>query len=145
MIQLAKRGFATLVAIFVGVAAFSQVTTSSLAGQLSEENGDPLAGAAIVAVHMPSGTQYATVANAEGRYVINGMRVGGPYKVTISFLGFQTLEYNDVTLQLAETYNLNAVVKADAEQLASAVVMASPLPSLPWKRPEPPRTSVPPR
>ena len=126
MIQLAKRGFATLVAIFVGVAAFSQVTTSSLAGQLSEENGDPLAGAAIVAVHMPSGTQYATVANAEGRYVINGMRVGGPYKVTISFLGFQTLEYNDVTLQLAETYNLNAVVKADAEQLASAVVMASP-------------------
>ena len=115
MIQLAKRGFATLVAIFVGVAAFSQVTTSSLAGQLSEENGDPLAGAAIVAVHMPSGTQYATVANAEGRYVINGMRVGGPYKVTISFLGFQTVEYNDVTLQLAETYNLNAVVKADAE------------------------------
>ena len=126
MVQLLKKGFAALVAVFIGVAAFAQATTSSLAGNIKDENGDPLAGAAVVAVHTPSGTQYAAVANGAGHYVINGMRVGGPYKVTITFLGYQTIEYTDVTLQLAETYNLNAQVMPDNEQLQSAVVMASP-------------------
>ena len=72
-------------AIFAGVAAFAQVTTSSLAGNIKDEKGEPLTGAAVVAVHLPSGTQYAAVANQDGYYVINGMRVGGPYKVTITF------------------------------------------------------------
>ena len=126
MVQLLKKGLAALAAVFAGVAAFAQVTTSSLAGRINDETGSPLAGAAVVAVHVPSGTQYAAVANGDGQYTINGMRVGGPYKVTISFLGYQTLEYTDVILQLAETYNLNATVNPDNEQLNSAIVMASP-------------------
>ena len=126
MVQSIKRGFAALVAIFAGVAAFAQVTTSSLAGNIKDETGEPLTGAAVVAVHTPSGTQYAAVANIDGNYTINGMRVGGPYKVTISFLGYQTIEYTDVTLQLAETFNLNAQLKADNEMLESSVVIASP-------------------
>ena len=126
MVQSIKRGFAALVAIFVGVAAFAQVTTSSLAGNIKDENGEPLTGAAVVAVHTPSGTQYAAVANIDGNYTINGMRVGGPYTVTVSFLGYQTIEYTDVTLQLAETFNLNAQLKADNEMLESSVVIASP-------------------
>ena len=125
MVQSIKKGFAALLAIFVGVAAFAQVTTSSLAGNIKDETGEPLTGAAVVAIHTPSGTQYAAVANQDGYYVINGMRVGGPYKVTITFLGYQTLEYTDVTLQLAETFNLNAQVKPDTEMLESAVVTTS--------------------
>ena len=126
MVQSIKRGFAALAAIFVGIAAFAQVTTSSLAGNIKDDTGEPLTGAAVVAVHMPSGTQYAAVANIDGNYTINGMRVGGPYKVTITFLGYQTIEYTDVTLQLAETFNLNAQLKADNEMLESSVVIASP-------------------
>lgn len=126
MIQSIKKGIAAVVAAFVGIAAFAQVTTSSLAGNIKDDTGEPLTGAAVVAVHMPSGTQYAAVANIDGNYTINGMRVGGPYKVTISFLGYQTIEYTDVTLQLAETFNLNAQLKADNEMLESSVVIASP-------------------
>ncbi|MGI5847854.1 MAG: TonB-dependent receptor [Candidatus Cryptobacteroides sp.] len=126
MVQLLKKGFAAFAAIFIGVVGFAQITTSSLAGRIQDESGEPLAGAAVVAVHTPSGTQYAAVANSEGRYVINGMRAGGPYQVEISFLGFQTQEYSDITLQLAETYNLNAVVRQQTEMLMSAVVLASP-------------------
>jgi outer membrane receptor for ferrienterochelin and colicin len=125
MVHFLKKSLLALIAMFAGIAAFAQVTTSSLAGRISDENGEPLAGAAILAVHTPSGTQYGTIANAEGRYVINGMRVGGPYKVTISFLGFQGQEYNDVTLELAETYSLNATLKELTEELNSAVVVAS--------------------
>ncbi len=126
MVQLLKKGIATLVATLACVMAFAQVTTSSLAGRVSEENGEPLVGAAVIAVHVPSGTQYAAVVNGNGNYVINGMRVGGPYKVTISCLGYQTQEINDVTLQLGETFSLNATVKEDSEMLSSAVVLASP-------------------
>ena len=126
MVQTLKKGLAFLLAAFVGVAAFAQVTTSSLAGNIKDENGDPLTGAAVVAVHVPSGTQYAAVANADGNYMINGMRVGGPYRVEISFLGYQTIQYTDVTLQLAENFNLNAQLRLDNEMLESSVVIASP-------------------
>lgn len=71
--------------------AFAQVTTSSLSGRVTDENQEPLAGAAVVAVHTPSGTQYAAVANAQGRFNINGMRAGGPYTVEVSFLGMGTV------------------------------------------------------
>ena len=108
MVQLLKKGFAALVAVLVGITAFAQVTTSSLNGKVTDANGAPVPGAAVVAVHTPSGTQYYAVVNAEGRYAINGMRSGGPYKVEVSCLGYQTVTFTDVTLQLAEAYNLNA-------------------------------------
>ena len=120
-----KKSLATLIAIFAGISAFAQITTSSLAGRLSDENGEPLAGAAVLAVHEPSGTQYGTMANSDGRYVINGMRVGGPYKVTVTFLGYQTQEYEGVSLELGETYNLNATMKEESSTLNASVVIAS--------------------
>lgn len=63
-------------------------------------------GATVQAVHVPSGTRYATVTNIDGRFTIQGMRTGGPYTVTISYVGYTTQVVKDVTLQLAETYNL---------------------------------------
>ncbi len=125
MVQSLKKGFAALVAALVGITAFAQVTTSSLNGKVTDANGSAVPGAAVVAVHTPSGTQYYAVANAEGRYAINGMRSGGPYSVEVSCLGYQTVTYTDVTLQLAEAYNLNASLKDDAQMLSEAVVIST--------------------
>ena len=125
MVQLLKKGFAALVAVLVGITAFAQVTTSSLNGKVTDANGAPVPGAAVVAVHTPSGTQYYAVVNAEGRYAINGMRSGGPYKVEISCLGYQTVTFTDVTLQLAEAYNLNAWLNDDTQMLSEAVVVST--------------------
>ena len=125
MVQLLKKGFAALVAALVGITAFAQVTTSSLNGKVTDANGAAVPGAAIVAVHTPSGTQYYAVANAEGRYAINGMRSGGPYSVEVSCLGYRTVTFTDVTLQLAEVYNLNAWLKDDSEMLSEAVVVST--------------------
>ena len=93
---------AAFAAILVGVTAFAQVTTSSLNGQVADENGQTVIGAAVIATHTESGTQYSAVTNSEGRFAINGMRAGGPYSVQISCLGYQTVTYTDITLQLAE-------------------------------------------
>ncbi len=115
--------FAGLI-VFV-VSAYAQITTSALNGKISDQNGDPIAGATVVAVHTPSGTQYYAVANAEGRYAINGMRAGGPYEVKVDCLGYQTVTYTDITLTLAENYALSAALADDSKVLEEAVVIST--------------------
>ena len=118
---------------FLAVAAFllmivpatAQVTTSSLAGQIVDEGGEPLIGVAVVAVHTPSGTQYYATTNENGRYAIQGMRTGGPYEVTMSLIGCQTVVVPDIVLSLAETYQQDAVLKTATERLTEALVVAS--------------------
>ena len=121
-----KQSFKLIVAATIGVlfslAASAQVTTSSLNGQVSDEADEPLAGAAVIAVHIPSGTQYTAVTNLEGRYVINGMRSGGPYSVQISYIGMSSLDFKDVTLKLGEPYELDAVMTVSNELEAVVVV-----------------------
>ena len=115
MRQTIKCFLTALAAVLLGVTSFAQVTTSSLNGRVADENQEPLAGAAIVAVHTPSGTQYAAVANEHGRFNIIGMRAGGPYTVEVSFLGMGTIQYNDVMLTLGEPYTIDAVMKPSTE------------------------------
>ena len=102
----------------------AQITTSSMAGKvtLDNANGEEVIGATVVAVHEPSGTRYTAVTNTSGRFSINGMRTGGPYAVTISYIGFQPKTVKGVNLQLAETYNLNVFLTEDATELAEVVV-----------------------
>ena len=119
-----KRFLLAFATLFAGLAAYAQVTTSSMSGQIADEFGEPLIGAAVVAVHEPSGTQYYAITNNDGRYTITGMRSGGPYKVEISFIGMATEVHNDVTLLLGEIYTINANLKS-SEQLNEVVVVAS--------------------
>lgn len=78
------------------------VTTSSMNGQVTNQNGSPLVSATIIAVHTPSGTSYGSIANEEGYYRIPNMRVGGPYKVTVTYTGFSTVETERIYLRLGE-------------------------------------------
>ena len=115
-----------IITMFAGIAASAQVTTSSLGGRVVDQNGEPVIGAAIVAIHEPSGTSYGSVTNVDGLYTIQGMRTGGPYRVEVSCLGYQQVNYTEITLTLAETYNLNAQLNESNEFLSEAVVIAAP-------------------
>ena len=110
--------------MFAGIVAFAQVTTSSLSGVVVDQNGEPVIGAAVLALHEPSGTVYGAVTNADGRYTIQGMRTGGPYKVDFSCLGYQEATYTGVVLQLAETFTLDAKIAESSEFLEATVVIA---------------------
>lgn len=126
MKQTVKCFLLALAAMFVGGGIISaQVTTSSLNGLVVDESGAPAIGVAVLATHEPSGTIYTVITNEDGRYTINGMRSGGPYSVEFSCLGFQTITFTEVTLQLAQTYNLNVTMKEDSEMLSEAVVIAT--------------------
>ncbi len=126
MRQTIKCFLTALAAVLLGVTSFAQVTTSSLNGRVADENGEAVIGAAVIATHTESGTRYAAVSNNQGRFVINGMRAGGPYTVEVSCLGFQPTTYTGITLQLAEAFNLNVDLKEDKLQLGEAIVIATP-------------------
>ena len=102
----------------------AQITTSSMSGKVTFEDvkGEEVIGATIVAVHEPSGSRYTAVTNVSGLFTINGMRTGGPYEVTVSYIGYQPKTIKGVTLELAETYNLNVWLSEDANVLTEVVV-----------------------
>ena len=120
-----KRLF-LLVALLLtlSLTVMAQITTSSMAGKVTfdDENGEEVIGATVVAVHEPSGTRYTAVTNVSGRFSIQGMRTGGPYEVTVTYIGYQPKTVKGVTLQLAETYNLAVSISEDATQLTEVVV-----------------------
>ena len=66
-----------------------------------------LIGATIEAVHLPSGTSYGTSTDVDGTYRISGMRIGGPYSVTVSYVGYATKTQSNVILNLGTTANLS--------------------------------------
>ena len=100
------------------------VTTASLTGIVSNEQGAPLAIANVVAVHLPSGTQYRGVVTSSGRYNLPNMRVGGPYRVTVTSLGFEPKSEPDVTLGLGQSIRLDFRLKRQAVELSEVTVTA---------------------
>ncbi len=114
-----------LLVLFTGITVYSQVTTSGLSGTVTTETGEKLPGATVLAVHEPSGTQYGTISNAEGRFSLQGMRPGGPYRVEISFVGYSKGTYTDITLYLGESFNLNTVIKESAVDVDEVMVVGS--------------------
>src|SRR5215471_3535791 len=95
------------VLLYAGSAFAQGVTTASITGTVKDEQGAVVPGVTVTALHQPSGTSYEAITQADGRYVIPGMRVGGPYTVTATLSGFATEVHNGVTLQLGVAEDLN--------------------------------------
>ena len=94
---------------------FAQITTSAVSGTVKSATDEPLTGASIVATHLPSGTKYTTISRAGGVFGIQNMRVGGPYLIEISYVGYKVEKLDDIYLQLAETSVLSPqLAKSDA-------------------------------
>ena len=84
----------------------AQVTTSALSGMVTmQDTKEEVIGATVQAIHEPSGTKYAAVTNVNGRFTIQGMRSGGPYTVTISYIGYETKTYKDIGENISGTKN----------------------------------------
>ena len=116
----------SLASLFIVVSAYAQVTTSSMGGRVVDQAGEAVPGAAVIALHVPSGTSYGVMTNTEGYYSIQGMRPGGPYEVSVTILGYQSKTFTGITLQLGETYGLNADLAEESLNLAESVVIATP-------------------
>jgi len=99
------------------------VTTSSLRGTITDDTGSGLPGANISAIHVPTGTFYGAATDDDGFYRIDNMRVGGPYTITASFVGFDDKVIQNVSLRLGEPFLANIAMGESSLQLDEVVVL----------------------
>ena len=119
-----KLFFLMTLFLMMASAAMAQVTTSGISGLVTSD-GESVIGATVTATHQPSGTVYRAVTNIDGRYTIQGMRVGGPYKVEISYIGNKPKVFNNVSLRLGETEDISCSLQSDSRELQEVVVTGS--------------------
>ncbi len=112
------------IAVMMPVLLSAQATTNaSMRGLVSDDNDTPLPGATVQAIHLPSGTEYGVVTGANGRYTIPAMRVGGPYRIVISFIGFESSIHEDIRLQLGQAFILDATLSEGSIELEEVKVI----------------------
>ena len=129
MIKLYKRFFTVMLFLSMAMISFGQgSTTSSMSGKITDLQGEALAGATVVATHIPSGAVYGALANSQGMFSIQGMRPGGPYKVEVSFVGYSKKNLSDLYLSLGEALLMNTDLEEESAQLGEVVVVGAKAP-----------------
>jgi len=126
MRNLHRAGIPFLAALLAGAGGLQGqgVTTSLLNGLVTDDGGAPLAGTSVIAVHEPSATRYGAVTRADGRFVIPGMRVGGPYRVSVSLIGYAEQSLEGITLSLGSATDLSFRMTPQAVAVDGVTVTA---------------------
>lgn len=124
-----KKLLTFFVAMIASISLMAQVTSSSISGKVTDNNKVALAGATVVATHTPSGSQYFSVADANGAYRLLNIRPGGPYKIEVRMVGFQNTIHNGVTATLGETKILNFSLQEEAIGLGEVTIAGEAIPS----------------
>ena len=120
-----RGAFSLLVGILFAFQGFAQVTSASITGVVTDSKGDNLPGATVVAVHEPSGTKYGTVTNVSGRYTLPSVRIGGPYTITFSFVGFKDLVKSGIITSLGTASNVDALLDDEGRVLEEVKISSS--------------------
>ncbi|MEO7047006.1 MAG: carboxypeptidase-like regulatory domain-containing protein, partial [Ferruginibacter sp.] len=121
-----KKLLPLLIALFaMSFYGNAQVTTSSISGFVKSDKGVALEGATITAIHEPSGTKYVTVSKKDGNYTLPNTRIGGPYTLTVGYVGYTTQTTNNISLTLGEPYNADVTLSTNVSELSTVVVTAS--------------------
>lgn len=102
----------------------AQVTTSGMNGKVTGTNGESLPSATVIAVHTPSGTQYGTLTDLNGNYQIANMRVGGPYTLTVSYVGYKAFTKSDIILNLGQTLGTDVNLVEESSQLSGVTIVS---------------------
>lgn len=125
-----KKNFLLIILLFVALMGTNTVfaqgnTTSAINGRVLDYKGESLPGATVVAIDIPSQSHYGAVTDKNGYYRIPNMNVGGPYEVTVSFVGYQSFKKSDVFLTLGQTFKLDVKLSEAALMLEDVVVSAN--------------------
>ncbi|MFM9840480.1 MAG: carboxypeptidase regulatory-like domain-containing protein [Cyclobacteriaceae bacterium] len=98
------------------------ITSSSMDGVVTDQKGESLPGANVVATHLPSGTEYGISSRSDGRFNLNGLRVGGPYTIKVSFVGYKDQTRENIFLELGQTFRIDFKLADQSTELAEIVV-----------------------
>ena len=117
-----KTKIAFFIMLFLMISsAFAQVTTSKIKGVVKDKDG-PMMGAEILVVHTPTGTRNGTISQENGSFLLSNLRIGGPYKVLVKYVGYQSVELNNIFLKLGETTDLKIQMQESSNTLNEVVL-----------------------
>ena len=120
------KNFITMLLIALSLQlSYAQTTTSSIKGTVKSSDLELLPAASVLAIHVPTGSKYSAMTNEEGRFNMLNMRVGGPYRVIVSYVGFKSHEYNEVYLELGKAFNIDAILNDEGQQLNEVTITGS--------------------
>ncbi|GAC1586299.1 MAG: carboxypeptidase regulatory-like domain-containing protein [Hymenobacter sp.] len=106
-----------------GISSRAQgVTTSAVKGLVLDTKGQPLPGATVVATHLPSGTTYGNTTRDNGQFDLLNMRIGGPYEIKVSFVGYEPFVVSNVQLVLGKTFETRVTLSEGGQKLDEVVV-----------------------
>ena len=105
--------------------ASAQVTTSAINGRVISDKNEELIGVTVVATNVPTGVKRGTATEADGHFTIPNLTPGGPYTVTVSYVGYKEQSVSNVYLTLGNTARLNFTLAAEAQALNEVVVVGS--------------------
>ncbi len=113
--------------ILPGLLMAQGVTSAAFNGLVTDNDGNPIVGATITALHMPTGTVYTAVSRMDGLFNIPAVKVGGPYTVTVSMEPFKTQELTGITLKLGEDRNLKFKLALETIAEEITVIASNPI------------------
>ena len=121
---LKRTAAASAVAIALSMAApaFANDTSSAIRGKITGPQGNAAVGTNITITHLPSGTKKTTVVNDSGFFNTKGLRVGGPYSITVDSDKFEDAKISDIFLSLGNVYPLDLTLNAKSNVETIAVV-----------------------
>jgi len=116
-------GVLVMLVILASTSIWAQgVTTAAMNGKVTDKAGQGLPGANVVATHTPSGTTYGVSTREDGNFSLSNLRVGGPYSLSVSYVGYKKQELSDISLQLSQTAKFDFQLVEEAVQAAEVVV-----------------------
>ncbi len=123
--MLRRMLFVITLLMMVPAMIFAQgITTSALNGKVTAQNGEALVGANVVAVHVPSGTVFGAATRSDGRFNIQGVKVGGPYTVTVSYIGYHDAKQENIFLAIGQDLRVNFKLAEEAIEMSEIVTVA---------------------
>ncbi|MBA4196681.1 MAG: TonB-dependent receptor [Chitinophaga sp.] len=115
---MSKRLLTILCLLIASISAIkAQETTSDIQGIVTTDGKAGIAGANVTAIHQPTGTKYVTSTRKDGRFNLANVKVGGPYVITVSFVGYKEEKIENVFLSLGQEF------KADFKLIETATVL----------------------
>lgn len=104
--------------------ANAQETTSQIVGVITDDKG-PLTGSVIIATHVPTGSSYIATSRIDGRYNLDNLKIGGPYTITVSFIGYKEQKKENITLLIGQEYKADFTLTPEAKKLDSVTVQST--------------------
>ncbi len=123
--MLKKLAVLMLIALCLPAIMFAQgITTAAINGKILSKSGEPLIGANVMAVHEPTGTVLGAASRSDGRFNITGVRAGGPYTLSVSYIGYRAAKLENISLGLGQDLRVDFSLVEEAVELSEIVTVA---------------------